>query len=205
MKCGAIILCGGKSSRMGRDKATLPFGQELMLQRVARLVGEAVPVASVVVVAAAGQAVPKLSDDIQIVRDSTAYDGPLAAMAIGFRALANQSLDAVFVTGCDAPLLEPRFVGRLLALLGAHDAAVPIDQGRFYPLAAAYRTTILPHIERMVAAKQLRASDLFGEINALHVPTEELRDVDPRLTSLWNVNSEEEYVAALETAGFGNC
>jgi molybdenum cofactor guanylyltransferase len=204
MKCGAIILCGGKSSRMGRDKATLPFGQELMLQRVARLVGAAVPSASVVVVAAAGQAVPKLSDGIQIIRDSNAYHGPLAAMASGFRALANHSLDAVFVTGCDAPLTEPKLVGRLFALLGARDAVVPIDQGRFYPLAAAYRPTILPHIERMIAAKQLRASDLFGEINALHVPVEELRNVDPRLASLWNVNSEEDYVAALEAAGFGN-
>jgi molybdopterin-guanine dinucleotide biosynthesis protein A len=202
MKCGAIILCGGKSSRMGRDKATLPFGQELMLQRVARLVGEAVPVASIVVVAAAEQDVSKISGDIQIVRDSHPYLGPLAAMAIGFRALANQSLDAVFLTGCDAPLLEPTFASQLFALLGAYDAVVPIDQGRFYPLAAAYRPTVLPHIERMVAAKQLRASDLFGEINALHVPIEELRCVDPRLASLWNVNSEEDYVAALEAAGF---
>ncbi len=203
MKCGAIILCGGKSSRMGRDKATLPFGQELMLQRVARLTGEAVPVASVVVVAAAGQAVPKVSDDIQIARDSNAYDGPLAAMAVGFHALANQALDAVFVTGCDSPLTKPRFVGRLFALLGAYDAVVPIEEGRFYPLAAAYRPTVLPHIERMVAAERLRASDLFCEITALHVPVEELRDVDPRLASLWNVNSEEDYVAALEAAGFG--
>ena len=42
MRRGAIILCGGKSSRMGRDKATLPFGPELMLQRVVRLIGEVV-------------------------------------------------------------------------------------------------------------------------------------------------------------------
>ena len=42
MNCGGIILCGGKSSRMGRPKATLPCGPELMLQRVARLLAEAV-------------------------------------------------------------------------------------------------------------------------------------------------------------------
>ena len=44
MRRGAIILCGGASSRMGRDKAWLPFGpDEVMLQRVVRLVGEVVP------------------------------------------------------------------------------------------------------------------------------------------------------------------
>ena len=60
MRKGAIILCGGKSSRMGRDKATLPFGPELMLQRVVRLIGEVVSLENVVVVAAPNQLLPEL-------------------------------------------------------------------------------------------------------------------------------------------------
>ena len=55
MNNGAIVLCGGRSNRMGRDKATLPFGPECMLQRVVRLLAEVVELSKIVVVAAAGQ------------------------------------------------------------------------------------------------------------------------------------------------------
>ena len=55
MTNAGIILCGGRSTRMGRDKATLPFGPELMLQRVVRLLGEAVQ--RIVIVAATGTVV----------------------------------------------------------------------------------------------------------------------------------------------------
>ena len=60
MKVAGVVLCGGRSSRMGRPKAWLPFGRELMLPRVVRLLGEAVgPVA---VVAAPGQDLPPLPE-----------------------------------------------------------------------------------------------------------------------------------------------
>src|SRR3954470_12815150 len=83
MRTGAIILCGGKSSRMGRDKASLPFGSETMLQRVVRLIGEVVPAETTVVVASATQELPPLPPRIRIVRDEQAYRGPLAGLAVG--------------------------------------------------------------------------------------------------------------------------
>src|SRR5439155_26929423 len=74
MKVGGIVLCGGQSKRMGRPKAWLPFAGELMLQRVVRLLGEAVkPIA---VVAAPGQDVPPLPPDIPLVRDDEGGRGP---------------------------------------------------------------------------------------------------------------------------------
>jgi molybdenum cofactor guanylyltransferase len=66
---GAIILCGGKSSRMGRDKATLPFGPEQMLARVVRLVSEVVEPAKIVVVAAPEQELPVLPAAVAVARD----------------------------------------------------------------------------------------------------------------------------------------
>ncbi|HUR55514.1 MAG TPA: NTP transferase domain-containing protein, partial [Gemmataceae bacterium] len=65
MQTAGIVLCGGRSSRMGRAKAWLPFGGETMLQRVVRVVGEVV--SPVVVVAAAGQDVPPLPVGVRIV------------------------------------------------------------------------------------------------------------------------------------------
>ena len=74
---GGVVLCGGQSSRMGRPKASLSFGDELLLQRVARRLGEAV--SPLVVVAAAEQALPELPPEVRVVRDQRPALGPLRA------------------------------------------------------------------------------------------------------------------------------
>ena len=81
MSVAAVILCGGESRRMGRPKAWLPFGEELMLQRVVRLAG--LVAWPIVVVAAPGQRLPELSADIVVVRDLVAGRGPLARTGCG--------------------------------------------------------------------------------------------------------------------------
>ena len=74
-RVGGVVLCGGQSSRMGRPKAWLPFGDELMLPRVVRLLSDAV--SPIVVVAAPEQVVPPLPADVQVVRDEEKGRGPL--------------------------------------------------------------------------------------------------------------------------------
>jgi molybdopterin-guanine dinucleotide biosynthesis protein A len=203
MQTGAIILCGGRSSRMGRDKSSLPFGPETMLQRVVRLVGEIVDVERIVVVAAPSQEVPEMSREVIIARDADEFFGPLAGMAVGLNALGKRfkGVDAVYLTGCDAPLLVPAFIERLISLLGDSDAVVPIESDQRHVLAAVYRPQVLEQVERLLAIKQFRLQSLLDEINARKVGADELRAVDPSLSSLRNVNSQAEYRAALEIMG----
>ena len=198
---GAIILCGGKSSRMGRDKATLPFGPELMLQRVVRLVSEVVEPGNVVVVAALEQSLPPLPAAVAVARDLHKERGPLEGLAAGLRHLAGRA-EVAYATACDVPLLSPAFVGRMFELLGDHDIAVPRDGMHHHPLAAVYRTTVLPHVERLLSADRLRPRFLFDEVNTREVPVEDLRCVDPKLATLENLNHEADYLAALAAAGF---
>jgi molybdopterin-guanine dinucleotide biosynthesis protein A len=99
---------------MGRPKAWLRVGTELMLPRVVRLVREAV--GSAVVVAAPDQDVPPLPTDVRIVRDAVAGEGPLAGLAAGLAALAGRA-DVMYLSACDVPLLEPAFVRRVVSLL----------------------------------------------------------------------------------------
>src|SRR5205807_272847 len=101
-----VVLCGGRSSRMGRPKAWLPFGGEALLQRVVRRLGEAV--SPVVVVAAPGQELPSLPSEVAIVRDPEEGRGPLQGLAAGLAALAGRA-DAAYATSCDAPFLRPAF------------------------------------------------------------------------------------------------
>jgi molybdopterin-guanine dinucleotide biosynthesis protein A len=200
MRKGAIILCGGRSSRMGRDKAMLPFGPELLLQRVVRIVGEVVDPCATIVVAAADQELPTFTDEVQVFRDEAEHLGPLAALEIGLRAIGDRA-DAVFVTGCDAPLLVPAFAERLFELLGSYDAAIPYDAEHVHTLSAVYKSQIVGEIDKLRAAGQYSMRALASAIHTRRVLVEELRAVDPELFSLKNVNSELEYAAALELAG----
>jgi molybdopterin-guanine dinucleotide biosynthesis protein A len=200
MRHGAVILCGGKSSRMGRDKATVPFGPEAMLQRVVRLVSEVVEPVSIVVVAAPNQLVPNLPEGVQIARDEMAFRGPLQGLVTGLRAIGDR-VDAVYSTGCDAPLLVPAFVRRMFELLGEFDMVVPFDGDRHHPLAAVYRPAVLPRAEELLKSGQFSPQALFDAAHTRKVPLDELRDVDSELHTLKNLNREEAYREALEIAG----
>lgn len=200
MRPGAIILCGGKSSRMGRDKAMLPFGPECMLQRVLRLVSDVVPLHAIVVVAAPGQALPVLPGAVRVARDERQDRGPLEGLAAGLRALAGD-VDAVYATSCDVPLLVPAFVARMFELVGEHQIAVPRDGEHHHPLAAVYRVTVLPQVRKLLDADRLRPRFLFDDVDTREVPVEDLRSVDPSLSTLENLNRPGDYRAALVTAG----
>lgn len=184
---------------MGRPKVTLPFGPELMLQRVVRLVGEAVE--PVVVVAGIGQQTPPLSAKIRVVHDRNANRGPLEGLAVGLCEL-RQQCQAAFVTACDVPLLVPAFVRRMIELSAGYDVAVPHVDGFDEPLSAVYRTSVVAHVERLLAAGRLRPAFLFDQVRTRRVTAEELNDVDPDLQSLANLNTPTDYLAALARAGF---
>jgi len=184
---------------MGMPKALLPFGPELLLQRVVRLLAESV--APIVVVAAADQELPDLPADALIARDPDEYRGPLAGIAGGLAAL-DRRVDAAFVTSCDVPFLSAAFVRRVIERLGDADVAVPRALGFHHPLAAVYRASVRPHVEALLAADRLRAVFLFDRVRTREIGADELLEVDPNLCSLSNLNQPADYLAALAAAGF---
>jgi molybdopterin-guanine dinucleotide biosynthesis protein A len=194
MKVAGIVLCGGQSTRMGRPKAWLPFAGELMLPRVVRLLREAVE--PVVVVAAPEQALPALPGDVAIVRDTEKGRGPLQGIAAGLAALMGQA-DAAFVSSCDVPFLQPAFVRRLIDLLGDHVICVPHVDQHYHPLAAVYRLEVLEVVQRLLREDRLRMTALLDAARTCVVGAEELREVDPTLQTLRNLNTGEEYEGAL--------
>ena len=199
MTSAGIVLCGGKSTRMGVPKATLPFGPETMLQRVVRLLGTVV--SPIVVVGARDQELPELPPAVSITRDEREARGPLEGLQAGLKALS-AAADSAYVTSCDVPLLVPAFVQRMVELLGDHDIAVMEIDGFTHPLSAVYRRTTLPHIEALLAEDRLRPAYLFDAVRTRRVRPEEMRVVDPELRTLRNLNTREDYLAALSEAGF---
>jgi len=194
-----IILAGGKSTRMGLAKATLPFGPELMLQRVVRLLSAVVQ--PIVVVAAPHQELPPLPADVLVARDEREGRGPLEGLLVGLTTVAPHA-EAAYATSCDVPLLVPAFVQAMIERLGENEIAVPIEGHFPHPLAAVYRTGVLPHIRELLVANQLRPAYLFDRVPTYRVPVEALRPFDPQLMTLRNLNRPEDYLAALREAGF---
>jgi molybdenum cofactor guanylyltransferase len=211
-----IVLCGGRSTRMGVPKATLPFGNETMLQRVVRLLHTVV--SPIVVVAAREQILPDLPAGLIVTRDERDQQGPLEGLRAGLSALPDSanaayveglraglsalpdSANAAYVTSCDVPLLEPRFVQRMVELLDDHDIAVMEIDGFTHPLSAVYRRNTLPHIETLLAQQKLRPAFLFELVRTRRVKPEEMISVDPQLRTLRNLNTKEDYLAALAEA-----
>jgi molybdopterin-guanine dinucleotide biosynthesis protein A len=162
MNAGAIVLCGGKSTRMGTSKAMLPFGPETMLQRVVRLLETVV--SPIVVVAAADQQLPDLPPNVIVTRDEREARGPLEGLRAGLKALP-ADVEAAYVTSCDVPLLVPGFVRQMLDLADGYDVAVIENEGFAHPLSAVYRRATLPHVEDLLAQDRLRPAFLFEAVN----------------------------------------
>ena len=198
MVTGGVILCGGKSSRMRQPKLSLPFGNELMLPRVVRLLSEVV--SPIVVVAGPDQEVPPLGSNVELLRDEQEYLGPLAGLAIGLAALADR-VEAAYVSSCDVPLLKPDFIRAVVAALGDRDIAVPRVDGYYHPLAAVYRTALAGAARSLVAQDRLRPLFLIEQSRTRVLEEAELRSVDSGLDSLRNINTPDEYKLALRDAG----
>jgi molybdenum cofactor guanylyltransferase len=200
MSLGAIVVCGGKSSRMGRPKAWLPFGPERMLQRVVRLVGTVA--GPIVVVAAPGQDLPDLPSDVRVARDAVEGRGPLQGISAGLEAMG-EDVTYVYATATDVPFLKPAWIARLADLIGDSDLAIPEADGFLQPLSALYRrSTVLPAVRALLDADRLRPAFLREAVRTRVVRVDELLVIDPDLSTLKNLNTPEEYRRALQLAGY---
>lgn len=183
---------------MGSPKALLPFGGETMLQRVVRLLGDVV--SPLVVVAAPDQVLPELPASVIVTRDEREGRGPLEALRAGLSALPADA-EMAYVTSCDVPLLVPAFVDRMVVLLGEAEIAVLEIDGFTHPLSAVYRRRTLPHVEALLAADRLRPAFLFDAVRTRRVSPAEMTAADPELLTLRNLNTRQDYLDALATAG----
>ena len=130
-----VVLIGGKSSRMGRDKAALPVAGETLLVRQLRLLAEAGCQECLVSVAGPDTALPLLSPEPRVIGDRFPEAGPLAGLE---RSLALAHHDLVLVLAVDLPAMTADFLRTLLAEAIPSCGVVPVIGDRFEPLAAVY-------------------------------------------------------------------
>jgi len=187
----AVILVGGKSSRMGRAKALLPFDNEPLIAHVVRRLKSWFP--EIIVVAAPDQELPELS--AVLVRDEIAYQGPVSGIYHGLKAATK---DVCFVTSCDAPFLNFELIDHLLEQISEYDVVVPFWQERFQPLHAIYRTSVVPLLKEQLERGELRPIFLYDKVRTRKIQEAEIRRLDPEGLSFLNMNSPADYATALQ-------
>lgn len=156
----AVVLAGGASRRMGRDKATMPHPTAgvTMVEHIVGVLSQRC--APIFVVAAPGQPLPPL--EAEILRDGIRGAGPLAATGRGLRAAETAGLDRAFVSAVDMPDLSIELVDELAARTGV-DVVLPWD-GRDHYLAGVYRTALSGRIEDLVSAGARSMRALSGTV-----------------------------------------
>jgi molybdenum cofactor guanylyltransferase len=185
MSITTIVLCGGRSTRMGQDKGTLPFGDESMLDRVVRIVRS-------------------ISDDVIVVgrreqQHATVHDtmedqGPLAGIAAG---LAASTTDLNLVVACDMPLLKPAVLQRLAEAIGDHDACVAVLDGHASAVCGVYRKRVAPRAQALLDAGERRVMRLLDVLHTKRVDAEAFRDLDATLETFTSLDTPEEHARAL--------
>jgi molybdopterin-guanine dinucleotide biosynthesis protein A len=192
----AIILAGGRSSRLGRDKASeLLLGRSLLQRVIDRVEGLA---EQYVVVTAAGQTLPPLQAGLPVeeIRDLFPQIGPLGGLYSGMSVMRHRRALAV---ACDMPLLQPALLAELLRLLTGHEAVVPLnDAGLPEPLCAAYSIDCLPAIRECIGQERYKLTSFFADVDVLYVRPDAWRRFDPDGLSFLNVNREADLLRAEE-------
>lgn len=193
-----IVLAGGQSRRMGRDKAGLAFGGTSLVCWVAGRLGPAC--AEVIVVARS--AADCAGCGARVIGDRWPDAGPLGGLATGLDAVATPLAAAV---ACDLPFVERALLCGLAGLAPDYDAVVPEIAGRAQPLCAVYRRTAGQAAEAVLRRGDRSLHDLLAllDLRVCYVPEETLRKWDPALRSFDNINTPEDYERALAVLSGG--
>ena len=188
---GAVILAGGKASRLPDKCFRSVGGKELVLHVFERV---SMTASEIVVVGKTSQDVSRLQQVLpqaHIVHDESSVQSPLVGLLCGLQALETEY---VFAAACDMPFLEPGIIRSLHAQAIGRDAAIPCSDGKLEPLCAVYkRTSALSAASTCLRRKRVSILEMIGELKEItRVSKEELRKDDPRLLTFINVNTEDE-------------
>ncbi len=200
MSVSGIVLAGGLSRRLGRDKAVEPIGSEPL---VARVIGrlDTLTDETVVVVnsKARGDELP-LPPSAATVVDIYPDSGSLGGIYTGLTAAGN---DWGIVVACDMPFLNTELLAYMLTLRQGYDAVVPVLSGYPEPTHAVYSKFCLPQIECRLKAGQLKISGFFDDIRVRFVSEQEVDALDAERLSFFNVNTPEDLKRAVRLADEG--
>ena len=192
VKATGVILAGGDSRRMGRNKALMRLGDETLISRTLKRLQSVTD--ETIIIANSVHLYSEL--DVRVYEDLIPESGALGGVYTGLTHAVNS---AVVCVACDMPLLKPELMNYLLSVLGEHDAVVPYTQEleesnpKLQTLCAVYARRCKRVVRQMLEGGELRLHALCDRIKVRRVPPVEWRDFDPDGLSFVNVNTREDF------------
>jgi len=195
---GALVLAGGESRRMGRNKALIRFGDKPLLLHVVEKVMTMAHEIRVVI----GKNdnlddyAAILPSSVKILRDAVEGKGPLVGILTGMERMRSEY---TIVLPCDSPFVKREVLEHLVRLSQGVDAVIPRwPNGNIEPLHAVYRISSSFHAAKAALRKKEQfVIDMIKRLNrVIYVSTDELRKLDPSLVTFFNINSQEDLTTA---------
>ncbi|MEL7669183.1 molybdenum cofactor guanylyltransferase [Methanobacterium sp.] len=193
-----IILCGGRSRRMGKDKGSLVLNGKSMLMHVLDTIKGIVD--EIVLVLRDQEQIDRykliLKDidmSIRIVTDETKDQGPLVGILTGLSYINSEYAQ---ILPCDSPFISKSFVLKMFEIAGAKkfDAVVPIwDDGHIEPLHSIYKKDVVKIGRNLVKNEQYNVKSLIDNLNVKYVDVEELDESTMSFRNLNTINDFENY------------
>ncbi len=185
-KVTAVILAGGKSTRMKSNKALLPFSGELFIERIHRQLSAMFPEVMLVT------NTPELYRFLpcRMVPDDFPGMGSLAGI---HAALKHSKTEYIFVVACDMPYLNSQLIRRMILKTDGSDVVIPRTDNGFEPLHAVYGKSCLPSMEEALRNGKVKIVACIDWDKATVVTKEEIAVDDPEFHSFRNINTPEEY------------
>lgn len=179
-----VILCGGKSSRFGSDKAFATYGGRSFFDRIADVMRSVFE--KVIVVTNSPH---HYSDRTFIVlEDEIPHQGPMGGIITALRFIHEHNGTAIFVVACDMPLLRETLIRKMLAADDGSALLAYEREGRIEPLCALYRCLLLPFLESRQQEGRYALHTLAQSLKTVRLLTLE----DEEALLLWNVNTPED-------------
>lgn len=180
-----IILSGGKSKRMGTNKAFLSVEGERLIDRTVRLFKDIFQ--EVIVVT--NSPLDYLDQDCTIATDIIKGKGALGGIYAGlFFALHEQA----FVSACDMPFLNKSFIEYMIEHHGPYDIVVPQHSDGLQPLHAIYSRRCLPVIKKVVEQDHLKITGFYKGFKIKIIPETEINQFDPERKMFFNMNTRKD-------------
>jgi len=200
LRVTGVILAGGMSTRLGRDKAVEPLAGQPLIGRVLSMLSDVTDTSVVVVNDEARGAELPLPEDVAVAVDAYPDSGSLGGIFTGLQAA---SADWALVVACDMPFLNPTLLARMLELRADHDVIAPVLDGRPEPTHALYSKACLPHMEERLQHGKLKITGFYEDVGVRYITEDEVNLLDPDRLSFFNVNTQDDLdrAKALVAAG----
>lgn len=186
-----VVLAGGKSSRMGQNKALMTLGGRRLIDRVVDVLRQVF--SNLLLVTNSPEVYADLG--LSMAQDVFPDKGSLGGL---YSAIYHAPTPYSFVVACDMPYLQSTVLDYLLTQIAEYDVVIPDIRGELQPLHAVYNKTCLPPIQRRLEANRLKIVGFLPEVHVRTVQADELQSFDPDLRTFQNLNTWEEFSAAIQ-------